>query len=135
MDVMTKATKVTWALFLFCLFVGLAGTVQAAEDPAGKWESYAKDRYGVEYFYEKETMEHPSDTLMKVWRRRTFPPKSAQQEILNLDEIDCVKQQYRSVETRVKYKDNTSETFKKASPWIGIFTGMTEVFFIEDYCK
>jgi hypothetical protein len=130
-----KTPKAILMFLFFCSVLAMTKPCSAAEETDRKWSSYAKDRNGVEYFYEKDTIERPTDNLLKMWRRRSFPLKAAQQEIVSLDEFDCVKQRFRTVEVRVKYKDNKWESFKKLSQWAVVYADTADAYFIETYCK
>jgi hypothetical protein len=122
-------------VLVFCLLLfGCIFLSAHAEETERKWTSYAEDEKGVKYFFDKEAMSGPTAEVIKVWKRRVFPRKSAQQEIITLDEINCRKQQYRTVELHVKNWDNSTEEFKKPSRWITIYRGYPEEYFLEEFC-
>ena len=109
----------------------LSATSSGAAEEAGKegrerkWENYASDSNGVDYYVERETITYPSKTLVRAWRRRTFPIHSPQKEIISFDEIDCNEARYRSLEVEGVYWDGKTKTFKVVSPWIRIYCGFT----------
>ncbi len=100
-----------------------------------KWESYASDRNGVDYYYEKATVTFPSKTLVHTWRRRTFPINSPQKEIISFDEIDCDDARYRSLEVEGVYWDGKTKVFKVVSPWTRIYTDSPDEVLYLDICK
>ena len=105
-------------------------------DEAGrKWTSYAQGGNGIEYFYDQDTIAHPSKDLVRMWRKREFPSGAAQKEIVTLDEIDCRGARYRSVELHVTDRDGTIRTFDKASPWTKIYEDSAEDYLMGEYCK
>ena len=105
-------------------------------DEAGrKWTSYAEDGNGIEYFYDKDTIAHPSKDLVRMWRKREFPSGAGQKEIVTLDEIDCRGARYRSVELRVTYRDGTIRTFDKVTPWAKIYEESAEQYLMSEHCK
>ena len=73
----------------------------------------------------RETVAYPSKTLVRAWRKRTFPMHSPQKQIISFDEIDCNEARYRSLEVEGVYWDDKVKTLKVVSPWIRIFSGFT----------
>ena len=109
---------------------------RAAEESERKWTSYMRDRdTGVEYFYDKETLIKPSKEPIQVWRRRVFPTGASQKEIVTLDEIDCRKARYRSLELSVTYWDGTTKAYDKVSPWSNVYANSVEEFLMDEHCK
>ncbi len=105
-------------------------------DEAGrKWTSYTEDDNGVEYFYDKDTIAHPSKDLVQMWRKREFPSGASQKEIVTLDEIDCRGARYRSLELRVTHRDGTIQTFNKVAPWATIYVDSAEEYLMNEHCK
>jgi hypothetical protein len=88
----------------------------------------------VRYFYDKETLTHPTPTTVNVWRQRIFPKAAQQQEIINLDDINCSTQKVRTLETIVKYRDGRVESFKKTTEWYSIYAGTAEEYFLINHC-
>jgi hypothetical protein len=108
----------------------------SVSDEAGrKWTSYAEDGNGIQYFYDKDTIAHPSKELVRLWRRRQFPSGAGQKEIVSLDEIDCRGARHRSVELRVTYRDGTIRTFDKITPWAKVYEDSAEDYLMKEQCK
>ena len=112
-----------------------ASKLPVSDETGRKWTSYAEDGNGIEYFYDKDTIAHPSKDLVRMWRKREFPSRAAQKEIVTLDEIDCRGARYRSVELRVTDRDGTIRTFDKVSPWAKIYEDSAEDYLMGKYCK
>lgn len=106
-----------------------------SEEAGRKWISYMEDANGVEYFYDKDTIAHPSKSLVQMWRKREFPSGASQKEIAALDEIDCGGARYRSLELRVTYRDGAIRTFDKVTPWAKIYADSAEEYLMDQYCK
>ena len=100
-----------------------------------KWEIYASDRHMVDYYVDKESVTFPSRTLVRAWRKRVFPPKSPQKEILTLDEVDCNNARYRTLETQGVYWNGTTTAFKVISQWTTVYEGTPDEAFFLDRCK
>ncbi len=116
-----------------------SGTAEAAarEVTERKWETYASDKQGIDYYLDRETIAFPSRTLVRVWRRRVFPLTSPQREIISLDEIDCGSREarYRSLEVTAVYQDGKTRTFKVTSPWNRIWSDSPDEVLFLDVCK
>ncbi len=107
-----------------------------ASDETGRiWTSYTKDDNRVEYFYDKDTIAHPSKDLVRMWRKREFPSGASQKEIVTFDEIDCRGARYHSLELRVTYRDGTIQTFNKVTPWARIYVDSAEEYLMNEHCK
>ncbi|MGD0235714.1 MAG: surface-adhesin E family protein [Syntrophorhabdales bacterium] len=105
-------------------------------DEAGRqWMSYMEDAHGVEYFYDKDTIAHPSKDLVQMWRKREFSSGASQKEIVALDEIDCRGARYRSLELRVTDRDGAIRTFDKATSWVKVYVDSAEEYLMDKYCK
>lgn len=100
-----------------------------------KWELYASDRHMVDYYVDKQSVTFPSKSLVRAWRKRAFPQKSAQKEIITFDEVDCNNARYRTLETQGVYWNGTSKTFKVVSQWNTIYEGTPDEVFLLDRCK
>jgi hypothetical protein len=100
-----------------------------------KWDKYDSDQYDVKYSYEKRSLSFPATGILRVRRQRVFPPGVSYREIITLDEIDCNKQKYRTLEIKVVTKEGTVEEFKKTSEWAYIYVGMPEDYFLREHCK
>ena len=105
----------------------------SSEEAGRKWTSYARDE-GTEYFYDKDAIAQPSTGLLRVWRKRAFPSGAAQKEILTLDEIDCRKVQYRTLELRVTYWDGRTQISDKPTRWAKIWENSTEEYLLDEHC-
>jgi hypothetical protein len=114
-----------------------SGSAEAAggEGRERKWENYASDAHGVDYYVERESVAYPSKTLVRAWRRRTFPINSPQKEIIAFDEIDCNEARYRSLKIEGVYWDGKIRTFNVVSPWIRIFADSPDEVLYLDVCK
>ena len=124
------------ALFLTAVGILCAiGCAAYAAEGDRKWEEYAKDRQGATFYYDRESIAYPSPGVIKVWRKRGFPVRSSLKEIVSLDEIDCFKQKYRSVQLQVVQWDDTSETFNKIAEWSTIYGGSPEEYLLDTACK
>ena len=123
---------------VFILAVGalcaIAFGAYAAEGDR-KWEEYSKDKQGLIFSYDKASITYPSTGVIKLWRKRSFPVRASQKEIISLDEIDCYKQKYRSVQLQLVQWDDTVETFNKAAEWSVIYGDSPEEFFLDTACK
>ena len=100
-----------------------------------KWENYASDANGVDYYVERETIAYLSKTIVHAWRKRTFLVKSPQKEIISFDEIDCGEARYRTLEVEGVYWDGRTKTFKAVSPWVRIFADSPDEVLYLDVCK
>jgi hypothetical protein len=102
-----------------------------------KWESYAEDNGGVQYFFERESLDHTTKDLIYVWRKRIFPGKSSsQKEITSFDEIDCRTEKYRSLELQgLNWDDTTTIIYKRPTPWTPIFTDTPDYYFFNNFCR
>ncbi|MGD0487277.1 MAG: hypothetical protein ABSB94_08795 [Syntrophorhabdales bacterium] len=109
--------------------------VAGKEGRERKWENYASDAHGVDYYVERESVAYPSKTLVRAWRKRTFPINSPQKEIIAFDEIDCNEARYRSLKIEGVYWDGRTRTFNVVSPWIRIFTDSPDEVLYLDVCK
>lgn len=118
-----------------------SATNPAATEEAGKegrerkWENYASDSNGVDYYVEKEGITYPSKTLVHVWRRRTFPVHSPQKEIIAFDEIDCDEARYRSLKVEGVFWDGKTKMFNVVSPWTRIYADSPDEVLYIDVCK
>ena len=109
--------------------------VAGKEGRERKWENYASDGKGVDYYVERATLAYPSKTLVRAWRRRVFPVNSPQKEIISFDEIDCNETRYRSLEIEGVYWDGRTMIFKVISPWVRIYAGSPDEVLYLDVCK
>jgi len=145
-----------FACFVTCLCVSLADcSLVVAEKPAKgaqpprtvdssgiewkerKWEIYAKDRGGTQYYFERESLSYPAKNRIYVWKKRIFPGKSSsQKEIVSYDEIDCRDEKYRSLELQgVNWDDSTTIIYKRPTPWTPIFTDTADEYFLDTFCR
>jgi hypothetical protein len=106
----------------------------AKADEPKNWTEYARLKNGVVCFLDKGAIVFPEKDKVKVWRKRAFPPRSGEKEIVTYDEIDCRKQSYRSLLIRVTHENDTVETFVKNSPWTKIFEESPEEYMLGAPC-
>ena len=122
--------------FLSLLLLGVStGAWAQTKDADVKWERYDRDENGVRYLYDKRSLSFPETNMLRVRRQRVFPAESSYKSIVTLDEIDCYKQKYRTLEITVTNKDGSVEEFKKVSQWAYIYVGMPEDYFLREHCK
>jgi hypothetical protein len=122
--------------FLALFLLGIAMDTSAQSKVADtKWEKYGSDRYDVQYYYDKGSLSFPKANILQVLRQRVFPPGASYTKIITLDQMDCNKQKYRTLETKVTNKDSSTQEFKKASEWAYIYFGMPEDYFLREHCK
>ncbi len=112
------------------------GAADAVDKDAegGKWERYGSDRYGVGYYYEKKSVSYPSKGFVHVRRKRVFPDRAPQKQLVEIDEIDCKETTYRSLELVTVFKDDSSKTFNKISPWTYVFPGSADETLMLNVC-
>jgi hypothetical protein len=123
-------------VFLALFFLGIAMDTSAQNKVAGaKWEEYYSDRYDVQYYYDKGSFSFPKTNILQVLRQRVFPPGASYTKIITLDQIDCNKQKYRTLEIKVTNKDGSTQEFKKTAEWAYIYVGMPEDYFLREHCK
>jgi len=134
-----RVVRITTLGLLLLFFVVLGSTVGAGaetkEVEPPKWEKYDSDQYDVRYLYDKGSISFPTPNILRVRRQRIFPPGALYKEIVTLDEIDCSKQKYRTLEIKVVNRDDTVEEYRKTSEWAYIYVGMPEDYFLREHCK
>jgi hypothetical protein len=106
----------------------------SAEGAGRKWIGYMRDDDGTEYFYDRDALIQSSTGFIQMWRKREFPSGAAQKEIVTLDEIDCRKGRYRTLELRVTYWDSRKGTSDKATGWTEIYQDSTEEYLMDEHC-
>jgi hypothetical protein len=134
---LVRSMDITIGLAFLTLFL-IGSTMDSfAQDKVAeaKWEKYDSDRNDVQYSYDKGSLSFPKTNLVQVLRQRVFPPGASYTKIITLDQIDCNKQKYRTLEIKVTNKDGSTQEFKKASEWAYIYVGMPEDYFLRDHCK
>ena len=129
-----------WTVRIVCILAvvalcAIAFGAYAAEGEERKWEEYSKDKQGLTFSYDKASITYPSPGVIKLWRKRSFPVRASQKEILSLDEIDCYKQKYRSVQLQLVQWDDTVDTFNKVAEWCVIYGDSPEEYFLDTACK
>jgi hypothetical protein len=102
-----------------------------------KWELYAEDRGGVQYFFEKDSVEYLAKDVIRAWRKRTFPNKSSsQKEITSFDEIDCRMDRFRSLELQgLNWDDTTTAIYRRPAPWSKIYSETSDEVFEDKVCR
>ncbi|MDR2018826.1 MAG: hypothetical protein LBQ00_08195 [Syntrophobacterales bacterium] len=118
-----------------CVVPILGLVAVGAEEVDHKWQEYMKDGRGLTYYYDKESITFPSGGIIKLWRKREFPVRAAQKTIMSLDEIDCYKQKYRSVQMQVAQWNEEVETFSRVQDWMTIWGDTPEEWFLDNTCK
>lgn len=93
-----------------------------------------RDEDGAEYFYDNEAITQPAKGILRMWRKREFQSQSAQKEIVTLDEIDCVKGQYRTLGLRVTRWDGRVEISEKPTSWSRVYENSVEEYLIHEHC-
>ena len=63
------------------------------------------DEDDIRYFRDEDAIIRSPKNIIQMWRKREFPPGATQKEIVTLDEIDCGKARYRTLDLRVTYRD------------------------------
>ncbi len=117
-----------------CTFPAISRSAGVVEEDGHKWQEYHKNNRAVVFYYEKDSVVFGADGVIKVWRKREFPIRSQQRSIIALEEIDCYKQQYRSVQLKVVNWDDTAETFDRVGDWSTIFSESPEEYFLDNVC-
>lgn len=132
-----KIMRIGTGFVLFAFFLLGCTAVALAQNKAAdtKWERYDRDGNGVKYSYDKGSISYPTPNILQVRRQRVFPRDAAYENIITLDQIDCDKQKYRTIEIKVTNRDGTTEEFKKASQWMYIYVGMPEDYFLREHCE
>jgi hypothetical protein len=124
------------AILFLAQFIICTGMLCAsAQETQRKWTSYAKDYHEVEYFYDKDAVTRVSKYVIQVWRKRVFPAKSPQKEIVALDEINCRLQKYRSLELYVTAWDGSTKISKRPGVWATIWAKSAEEYHLDTDCK
>lgn len=129
--------RIATGLMFLAFFLLGPGTEAPAQNKTGdiKWERYDTDETGVKYSYDKGSISYPTPSTLQLWRQRIFPLDAAYENVITLDQIDCDKQKYRTIEINVTNKDGSTEEFKKVSQWAYIYVGMPEDYFLRELCK
>ena len=104
-------------------------------DGGRKWSRYMTDDNDTKYFYDEDAIIYSSKNIIQMWRKREFPPGAAQKEIVTLDEIDCGKAEYRTLELRVTRRDGITERSDKATRWAKIYENSSEAYIMGQRCK
>ena len=100
------------------------------------WNNYFEDK-GIVYYVEKQSVSYPRPNIVHMWRKRTFPNNkvSSHKEVISLDEIDCYKEKFRSLQLRaLGWDDTATPVYQRPSPWANIYEGTAEDILILDYC-
>jgi hypothetical protein len=108
---------------------------QPVKDATGRtWTRYFSNDDGVEWLLDKSALQ-PSSGVIQMWRKRVFPRWAYQKEIVTLDDLNCSEARYRTRDLRVTYWDGASQTSDKVTPWANVFSGSTEEYLMNEYCK
>ncbi len=138
MEARVKLSRRFTVLFLVQLILCTgAFYANAGEEPERKWTSYMRERdRSIEYFFDKEAMVKSPQNTLNVWRKRVFAEGAAQKELITFDLLACdFREEYRTMQLTVVYRDGTSKTFDRPTPWIHIYTNSPEQYLVDEYCK
>jgi hypothetical protein len=106
------------------------------QGPGNDWKNVGSDLRNVEHYFDTGSITQTPEGFLRIWRKRIFPEKSAQQAIISLDEIDCRAQKYRTIKTQVIQRDGTlSPLYLAKTDWIVIFSESAEEYFLDNECK
>jgi hypothetical protein len=135
-----EVSAMNWRTIIFVILTVWIATVfgtlaMGEEEVNHKWLEYTKDGRGLVYYYDKENITFPSSGMIKVWRKREFPVRAGQKAVISLDEIDCFKQKYRSVQMQVVKWDDTVQTHSNVQDWMTIWGESPEEWFLDNTCK
>ncbi len=111
------------------------GSLPDAPDDGRKWTRYMTDDYDVRYFIDEGGILKPSKEVIQFWRKREFPPGSSQRRILTFDEINCRRQEFRTVELQVTYADGRIGKSTEPTRWVKIWANSGEEYLMDEYCK
>jgi hypothetical protein len=107
----------------------------SAGDEGRKWTMYLIDERDTKLFYDENGVTQSSKNIVQIWRKRDFSPEATQQQIVTLDEIDCLKGQYRTLVLRVTYWDGTTGRTDKPTRWMKILRSSGEAYLKGQYCQ
>jgi len=107
----------------------------SAGEDGRRWTKYMTDEDDTKHFYDEGAIIQSSNNIIRMWRKREFPPGAAQKEIVTLDEIDCRKTRYRTLELRVTYWDGTTGRSDNATQWVKIYKNSSEAYLMGEHCK
>lgn len=136
--------RATVKLFSLCICLSLvflsyqteASTPAKQESSTEKWEHYASDEEGAEYFYNPGTLTHVKGNLVKVWVRAIYSEKNQKYSQAELQwEINCTKKSMRGLTAKAKKKDGTQDLVNKSSDWSAIPSESTAETLYEAVCK
>jgi hypothetical protein len=100
-----------------------------------RWVVYGMSSAGVSLLVDKGSVTPMSNGILQFWRRRTFPERSYQKEIISLEEVDCRRNKYRTLEVQGVYWDGRHEGSKAATSWTRFYDDTTEDRLFLDTCK
>lgn len=105
-----------------------------AGDSGRKWNKYMTDEEDVRYFCDEGAIAK-SKGMVQIWTKREFPSGASQRAIVTLEEIDCSKARYRTLELHVTYSDGTTGRSNEATRWAKIHENSNEEFLLHENCK
>jgi hypothetical protein len=110
-----------------------AGTIEWKER---NWESYGKDRNGVDYLFERDSASYPARGIVRVWRKRIFSAKTtSHQEIASFDEFNCRSERFRTLELQATKWDGTlTEVYRKPGSWVTVYANTPDEYFLINLC-
>jgi len=113
-----------------------SSNVSSGENEDGrKWKRYMTDDQDVRHFIDEEAITRISKDVIQMWRKREFPPGATQRRIVTLDELNCPRQEFRTVELQVTYSDGRIGRSKEPGRWAKIYENTNEEYLMDEYCK
>jgi hypothetical protein len=109
--------------------------VSDAGDDGRKWSRYMTDDDDVRYLLDKDAITQLPKNIVRMWRKREFPPGATQKTIVTLDEIDCRKAELRTLELHVTYSDGSTGRSTEATRWVKIYSNSSEEYLMDEHCK
>ncbi len=100
-----------------------------------RWEVYGMNGDGMSLLIDKGSITRMPNGVLQFWRRRTFPERAYQKEIVSLEEVDCRRHKYRTLEVEGIYWDGRHQGSKTATSWTNFYDDTTEDRLFLDTCK
>jgi hypothetical protein len=99
------------------------------------WKIYANDG-GIKHYFEEESIAYPRKNIVQIWRKREFPPRVSSHKVITaLDEFDCRKERFRSLQVQgLNWDDTTTPIYQRPTPWTPIDFDEPDYYFIIHYC-
>jgi hypothetical protein len=100
-----------------------------------KWSHFFETNNRVRHYYDEGAITRTGKNFLTLWRKREFPSRMMQKEIITFEEINCKDQKFRTLKTQVVYRDDKPEAFEKTSPWATIFADSPEEWYLDNVCE